>query len=68
VIEFCKKLAVLLHISGRQLARGLEILSVRHSNTVQGSYRNVFIKDSILVFITQYYKGYNLSSNVKIIY
>jgi hypothetical protein len=57
-----------MHISGGQLARGLEILSVWHSNTVQGGYCNVFIKDSILVFITQYYKGYNLSSNVKIIY
>jgi hypothetical protein len=68
VIKFRKKLAVLMHISGRQLARGPEILSVRHSNTVQGGHRNVFIKDSMLVFITQYYKGYNLSSNVKIIY
>jgi hypothetical protein len=68
VIEFREKLAVLMHISGRQPARGPEILSVQHSNTVQGGHCNVFIKDSIVVFITQYYKGYNLSSNVKIIY
>jgi hypothetical protein len=57
-----------MYISGRQLAQELEILSVQHSNTVQGSYCNVFIKDSIVVFVTQYYKGYNVSSNVKIIY
>jgi hypothetical protein len=57
-----------MHLSSRQPTRGLEILSVQHSNTVQSSYRNVFIKDSIVVFVTQYYKGYNVSSNVKIIY
>jgi hypothetical protein len=57
-----------MHISSRQPARGLEILSVQYSNTVQGSYYNVFIKDSIVVFVTQYYKGYNVSGNVKIIY
>jgi hypothetical protein len=59
---------VLMHISSRQPVQGLEILSVRYSNTVQGSYCNIFIKDSIVVFVTQYYKGYNVSSNVKIIY
>jgi hypothetical protein len=59
---------MLMHISSRQPAQGLEILSVQHSNTVQGSYYNVFIKDSIVVFVTQYYKGYNVSSNIKIIY
>jgi hypothetical protein len=57
-----------MHISSRQLTREPKILSVRHSNTVQGSYRNVFIKDAIVVFVTQYYKGYNVSGNVKIIY
>jgi hypothetical protein len=41
---------------------------VQYSNIVQGGYRNVFIKDAIVVFVTQYYKGYNVSSNVKIIY
>jgi hypothetical protein len=52
VIEFREKLAVLMHISGGQPARGPEILSVRHSNIVQGGHYNVFIKDSIVVFIT----------------
>jgi hypothetical protein len=57
-----------MHISSRQPTQGPKILSVQHSNTVQGSYCNVFIKDAIVVFVTQYYKGYNVSSNVKIIY
>jgi hypothetical protein len=43
-------------------------LSVRHSNTIKGGYRNIFIEDSIVVFVTRYYKGYNVSGDVKIIY
>jgi hypothetical protein len=65
---FQEKLAVLMHIASRQPARGPELLSVRHSNTVQSGHRNLFIKDSIVVFATQYYKGYNISSDVKVIY
>jgi superfamily II DNA helicase RecQ len=68
VVEFREKLAVLMHISGRQPARGPELLSVRHSNTVQGGHRNVFIKDGIVVFVTRYHKGYNVSGDVKIIH
>jgi superfamily II DNA helicase RecQ len=68
VIEFREKLAVLMHISGGQPARGPEILSVRHSNTVQGGHRNVFIEDGMVVFVTRYHKGYNLSGDVKIIH
>jgi hypothetical protein len=43
-------------------------LSVRHSNTIKGGHCNIFIKDSIVVFVTRYYKGYNVSGDVKIIY
>jgi hypothetical protein len=43
-------------------------LSVRHSNTSKGGHRNIFIKDGIVVFVTRYYKGYNVSGDVKIIY
>jgi hypothetical protein len=44
LVEFREKLAVLMHMSAGQPARGPEILSVRHSNTVQGGHRNVFIR------------------------
>jgi hypothetical protein len=57
-----------MHIAGRQPAREPKILSVRHSNTIKRRHRNIFIKNRIVVFITQYYKSYNVSSNVKIIY
>jgi hypothetical protein len=59
---------VLMYIAGGQLARGPKILSVWYSNTIKGGYYNIFIKDSIVVFITRYYKGYNVSGDVKIIY
>ena len=68
VVEFREKLAVLMHISGGQLARGLELLSVRHSNTIKGGHRNIFIEDGIVVFATRYHKGYNVSGDVKIIH
>jgi hypothetical protein len=68
VVEFREKLAVLMHISGGQPARGPELLSVRHSNTVQGGHRNVFIEDGMVVFVMRYHKGYNLSGDVKIIH
>ena len=59
---------MLTHITARQPARGLEIISIWHSNTVKGRHRNIFIKDSIVIFVTRYHKGYSVSSNVKIIY
>ena len=51
-----------------QPARGTEILSVRHCNTVKGGHRNLFIKDGLVVFVTKYYKGFQMSGDVKIIY
>jgi hypothetical protein len=68
VIEFREKLIVLMHIVGGQPARGPEILSVRHSNTVKGGHRNIFIEDGMVVFATRYYKGYNVSGDVKVIH
>ena len=59
---------VLVHITGGQPVRGLEIISIRHSNTVKGGYRNIFIKDGMVVFATWYHKGYNVSGDVKIIH
>ncbi|KAI0567947.1 hypothetical protein Alg130_12407, partial [Pyrenophora tritici-repentis] len=63
VVEFREKLAVLMHITGGQPARGPELLSVRHSNTVQGGHRNIFIEDGMVVFVTRYHKGYKVSGD-----
>jgi superfamily II DNA helicase RecQ len=68
VVEFREKLAVLMHIAGGQPARGPELLSIRHSNTVKGGHRNIFIEDRMVVFATRYHKGYNVSGDVKIIH
>ena len=55
--DFRGQLLALMHITGGQPARGPEILSVRHSNTAQGRFRNLFIEDGMVVFVTQYHKG-----------
>jgi len=68
VAEFREKLLVLMHITSGQPARGPEILSIRHSNTVRGGHRNVFIENGMVVFVTRYHKGYSLSGDVKIIH
>jgi hypothetical protein len=57
-----------MHITAGQPARGLEIISIQHSNTVKGGHCNIFIKDGIVVFVTRYHKGYSVSSDVKIIH
>jgi hypothetical protein len=59
---------VLIYIAGRQPVRGPELLSIYYSNTVKGGHHNIFIEDRIVVFTTRYYKRYNVSSNIKIIY
>ena len=68
VAEFREKLLVLMHITAGQPGRGPEILSIRHSNTVRGGHRNIFIEDGMVVFVTRYHKGYSLSGDIKIIH
>jgi hypothetical protein len=66
--DFRGQLLALMHITGGQPARGPEILSVRHSNTMQGRFRNLFIEDGMVVFVTQYHKGEQYKADVKIIH
>jgi len=68
VVAFREKLIVLTHMAGGQQARGPEIMSIRHSNTVKGGHRNIFIEDGMVVFVTRYHKGYSVSGDVKIIH
>ncbi|KAG9193953.1 hypothetical protein G6011_03988 [Alternaria panax] len=68
VVAFREKLIVLTHMAGGQPARGPEIMSIRHSNTVKGGHRNIFIEDGMVVFVTRYHKGYSVSGDVKIIH
>jgi len=68
VMEYRKKLLVLIHVTDGQPARAPELLSVRHSNTIKGEHRNVFVKDGLMVFVTRYHKGYAVSEDVKMIH
>ncbi|KAI7459296.1 hypothetical protein KC367_g9080 [Hortaea werneckii] len=68
VVAFRGKLLALMHMTGGQPARGPEILSIRHRNTVQGGHRNLFIEDGTVVFVTRYHKGYEVTGDVKIIH
>ena len=61
VVLFKGLILILVHMTGRQPARGPEILSIRHSSSGEGEGRNVFIEDSTVVTVTRYHKGYNVS-------
>ncbi|KAF2176954.1 hypothetical protein K469DRAFT_605250, partial [Zopfia rhizophila CBS 207.26] len=63
-----KKLIILMYIVAGQLVRELKILSIYYNNIIKSRYKNIFIKDSIIIFIIRYYKRYIVSRDIKIIY
>jgi len=65
---FMEKLLVLVHISGGQPARSRELLSVRYCNTEKGGHRSIFVENGLLVIVTYYHKGYNITGTEKIIH
>lgn len=66
--NFLERLLLLIHLTSGQPARGTEILSLRHFNTVHGHYRSIFIEDGLVSTVTAYYKGYSIVGNTKIIH
>ena len=82
VIQFQGILLILMHICGEQPAWGPEIIIIQHSNGVKGHHRNIFIEqntsfsedqmrlnpEALVVFITQYHKGYSVTGKEKIIH
>ena len=68
VERFQELLLILIHTSGGQSARALELLGIRWKNTEQGGIRNIFIEDGLVTFVTTYHKGYRNSGNIKIIH
>ncbi|ESU08354.1 hypothetical protein FGSG_11579 [Fusarium graminearum PH-1] len=69
VDRFLERLLLLIHITGGQPARGTELLSIRHRNSVDGQgRRNIFLKSGLVSFVTYYHKGYNINSSTKIIH
>jgi superfamily II DNA helicase RecQ len=68
VIRNRELMLILKHITGGQPPRSPEMFSVRHSNTIKGEYRNEFIEDQLVVYVTRYHKGYSVSGDVKVIH
>ena len=68
VVEFQELLLILVHLTGKQLVKSLEVLSIRHSSLGKGKGRNMFVEDRVVATVTQYHKSYMLSSDVKIIH
>ncbi|THC87114.1 hypothetical protein EYZ11_013440 [Aspergillus tanneri] len=68
VDEFLQRLLVLIHITAGQPGRATEIVSLRHSNTVHGRHRNIFIEHGLVSTVTAYHKGYSVSNSTKIIH
>jgi hypothetical protein len=65
---FQEKILVLMHMCSGQAARATEIMSIRHRNMSNGGIRrNVFIDRGLVLFVTAYHKGYELSEHTKII-
>jgi RecQ family ATP-dependent DNA helicase len=65
--RFKELLLFLVFICGGQPPRGSEILSVKHSNTIR-SQRNFFVEDGMIVYVTEYHKGYSINGSTKIIH
>ncbi|KAL3703710.1 hypothetical protein TMatcc_009399 [Talaromyces marneffei ATCC 18224] len=61
--RFLELLLLLCHLTGGQPARGTEILSLRHRNTLYGRHRSIFIDT-----VTSYHKGYHITGSTKIIH
>lgn len=68
VDSFLEPLLLLIHLTGGQPARGTEILSLRHMNTVNGHHRNVFVENEMVSTVTTCHKGYNVTGSTKIIH
>ena len=59
---------ILIHISGDQLARAPEILSLQYSNSIKSGLRNIFYENDLICFVIYYHKDYFISEITKIIY
>jgi hypothetical protein len=59
---------LIARLTSRQPARGTELLSLRHSNTMQGHHRNIFIEIRMVSTITSWHKEYTVTGFTKIIH
>jgi len=65
---FLERLLLLTHITSGQPARGTELLSLQHSNTLRGHHRSIFMEEGLISTVTSYHKGYNITGSAKVIH
>lgn len=65
--QFLEQMLLLIHTTSEQPARGIELLSLQHSNTAQGHHRSIFVEEGLISTVTSYHKGYNITGTTKII-
>jgi hypothetical protein len=57
--SFLRRLLLLIHITGGQLAWATKLLLLRWRNSAYSDIRNIFIENRQVVFVTSYYKNYS---------
>ena len=68
VQKFLSHLLCLVHLTSSQPARGTELLSIQHENTVANGLRNIFLFNGLVAIVPRYHKGYNRDKSLKTVY
>lgn len=69
VVDCKERVLVLVHITGGQPARGTEILTIQHTNSMNGTgARGIFNEDGMVAFVTGYHKSFGCSGKVKVMH
>ncbi|KFZ23250.1 hypothetical protein V502_02271, partial [Pseudogymnoascus sp. VKM F-4520 (FW-2644)] len=68
VDAFLERLLLITHVTSGQPARGSELVSLQHCNTINNLRRNIFLENGLVSFVTFYHKGYSVKGNVNIIH
>jgi hypothetical protein len=68
VDNFLERLLLIAHIVSGQPVRGSELVSLQYCNTVDSLWRNIFVENGLVSFVTFYHKGYSIEGCVNIIH
>ncbi|KAF4442502.1 hypothetical protein F53441_11725 [Fusarium austroafricanum] len=66
--EFLEYLLFIIHLSGGQAARSLELLTLQHRNTANGRIRNILYDRRLIMLVAGYHKGFSKTERLKIIH
>jgi hypothetical protein len=68
VDQFLKQLLLLTHLTSGQPARGAELLSIQHENSLSDGPRNIYMHNGYVAVVPRYHKGYNRDTSVKMVF